>query len=254
MGKAKRSVNQELMSAAIQGDAARLALAIASGADVDYKDEGGRSALFRIASRQGFHAGMAECASILLDAGASCAEQAAHGQASGSPLVWAFSRAASSGRVEIALAMCENERVADSRELDGSTALMMAIKMGREECFDLLMARGGCERTNHAGESALMWAAGLGDARKVCALLPHSDIGAVDKAGLDAVDWAFYARQPQPWGQEEKHAPLDRAAREQKDSGSGVFHFLAQAVASQVERCEMELASAGMKAQIRRAL
>lgn len=59
MGKAKRGTR----------DAQRLALAITSWADVDYKDPARRSARLRIASRQGFHAGMAERASILLDAG-----------------------------------------------------------------------------------------------------------------------------------------------------------------------------------------
>lgn len=256
MGKINRRPEQEMMNAATQGDLGRLKAALALGADIDFLDLAGRSALARIGARNGFHEGMAECARHLIEAGASCGPMRNGGPGAGwhSALVGAFAMAAASGRKEIVLAMCESPRVAAARELDGSTALMMSIKMSRKECFNLLLAHGGASERNNDGETALMWAAGSGDMEMVKALLPISDLEAVDCRGLDAMDWAFHrldssrlAKQPTP-------QPLFRDRRMELGLAEPIFCFLAQAAFSQGERRELAKMTPETRKRATRAL
>lgn len=75
----------------------------------------------------------------------------------------------------------------------GVTPLMAAAERGKPGCVKALLSFEGpmsCQERDEAGQTALMWAARGGCARSVEALMPWSDLGAVDRGGWTALIWA----------------------------------------------------------------
>ena len=74
----------------------------------------------------------------------------------------------------------------------GKTPLMAAVCAGRDECAEYLASRPGrgAREADHEGWTALHYAASCGRARSVEALLPVSDLAAVNSNGQKACDVA----------------------------------------------------------------
>lgn len=160
------ALNEQVIKAIGQGDAAALAAALEEGADPNAQSSPGRPALYLAARR-----GNAEAVRLLIDAGADI-----HADTINGPVLI---RAANEGGREI-VEMLLNA----GAEIDGTgslwdvdttaTALMTAADRGHLDVVELLLERGATvNQLNSHGESALHSAAGQGRPEVVTLLLEN---------------------------------------------------------------------------------
>ncbi|XP_019812223.2 ankyrin repeat domain-containing protein 35 [Bos indicus] len=175
--------------AASKGLTECLTILLASGADINSKNEDGSTALhLATISCQ------PQCVKVLLQHGAN--EDAVDAE-NRSPLHWA----ASSGCASSVLLLCDHEAFLDVLDNDGRTPLMIASLGGHAAICSQLLQRGArVNVTDKNDKSALILACEKGSAEVAELLLSHgADAGAVDSTGHDALHYALRTQDRPLW-------------------------------------------------------
>ncbi|KAM5256847.1 ankyrin repeat domain-containing protein 35 isoform 2-T2 [Ctenodactylus gundi] len=175
--------------AASKGLTECLTVLLASGADINSKNEDGSTALhLATISCQ------PQCVKVLLQHGAN--EDAVDAE-NRSPLHWA----ASSGCASSVLLLCDHEAYLDVLDNDGRTPLMIASLGGHAAVCSQLLQRGArVNITDKDDRSALILACEKGSAEVAELLLSHgADAGAVDTTGHDALHYALRTQDKALW-------------------------------------------------------
>ncbi|CAG2221101.1 unnamed protein product [Mytilus edulis] len=160
------SWNEKLTTAAWNGDTEALKLSLQNGADIDYQDEDGQTALMKAAWREDTWRSVVSSliedfirqvlmSVVLFQRGGETALMGC--QEDGET---ALMRAASGGHLEICKLLIDTGCKIDITDLLGWTALMFAAQEGHLEICRLLIDR-GCkiDITNNSGYTALHYAA-----------------------------------------------------------------------------------------------
>ena len=167
-----------LLKAAEAGDAARIQELLASGADINTRDEHGRTPLMIAAVK-----GHAPAVTLLLDKGSDIAAKNKYGLS-------ALQFAAGTGRAEVVGVLLE--RGANPRERDartGDVPVISAAGSGSVDTVAALLARGAdVNEKNRTGSTALMRATMNGRSEMVLFLLKNGADGtAKDEKGNKAL-------------------------------------------------------------------
>ncbi len=151
-GTAQQSISQRLLDAAARDDSATVAQLLAAGADIEYRDPQGRSALLLAT-----HRNAVEAARTLIEAGADVNAMDA---ISDSPYLYAGAE----GRLEILRMTLTHGADLASVNRYGGTALIPAAHHGHVETVRELLATAiDIDHVNHLGWTALLEAVILGD-------------------------------------------------------------------------------------------
>lgn len=170
--------------AARNNEPAIVALLATHGADLEFRDATGRTALSRAAG-----AGHVEVLSCLLDQGAEASAWDAQRR---SPLWWA----AAGGHAAAARRLLDHEGVdAEGPDVHGRTVLSCAASRGHGAVVQALLAGGENKARVNAedaqGRTALSWAAGCGqDRAAACLLEMGADVEIQDVHGRTPLLWA----------------------------------------------------------------
>ena len=162
-----------LIIAARSGDIAAIESQIAEGASLDGTSSDGATPLHYAVER-----GDAQIAAILLDAGANAEAKTRNG-------VTPLALAALGGDAQIVTDLLDHGADPNGLSAEGESPLMLAALNGRPAVVRALVERGADPNLTEPfrGQTALMWAAGAGNAEAVSILL---DAGAVLDARSDA--------------------------------------------------------------------
>jgi hypothetical protein len=163
-------LGRTLLEAAEEGQSDDMLKLMAEGADIDFKDQDGDTALILAAAN-----GHADCVRLLLDSGADKEAKGENGE-------WtALICAASWDHADCVRLLLDAGADKEATDNIGQTALMWAARNGREECVGLLLDSGADkEAKNHQGEMALNVARASGHANCVRLLLSfRTDNGAL---------------------------------------------------------------------------
>ncbi len=170
-----------LVLAARDGDAKRIAAALAEGEDVNATTSDGSTALI-----WAVRADSPAATDVLLDAGADVRVATRHN-------VTPLAVAAANGSAAIVERLLAHGADPNERSEEGQTALMLAARNGAVDAVALLLARGADANAVEPfrGQTALMWAAGAGNADALRALLDAgAEIEARSRSGFTALLFA----------------------------------------------------------------
>ena len=177
---ATATLDQQLIEAAARGELALVKTLLDQGADLNTKDEYGRTALTEAAGR-----GDLETVRLLLDKGADLNTNASSG--------WpALTEAAGRGDLETVRLLLDKGAPVDAKDRNGSTALMQAAvhgPKGRPEVVRLLLDKGvDLNAKDKQGWTALMWGVWYSRPGVVEPLLDNgADVNAKDRNGSTAL-------------------------------------------------------------------
>ncbi|XP_006861388.1 PREDICTED: ankyrin repeat domain-containing protein 35 [Chrysochloris asiatica] len=211
--------------AAAKGLTECLTILLASGADINSKNEDGSTALhLATISCQ------PQCVKVLLQHGAN--EDAVDAE-NRSPLHWA----ASSGCASSVLLLCDHEAFLDVLDNDGRTPLMIASLGGHAAICSQLLQRGArVNVTDKDDKSALILACERGSAEVAELLLSHgADAGPVDRMGNDALHYALRTQDKALW------RLLRQAMKRRRRGGQGLVQH--PDLASQASSSEPQVGS-----------
>jgi ankyrin repeat protein len=170
-----------LVTAVRQQDVARVESLLAEAADVDVTAGDGSTALLVAVELEDV-----TLAERLLDAGASAT-------AANAQRVTPLAVAARAGHARLVELLLAHGASVDERSSEGHTPLMLAARNGRPDTVALLLAKGAdvAAVEPFRGQTALMWAAGAGNAEAARALLEHgAAVDARSGAGFTALLFA----------------------------------------------------------------
>ena len=171
-----------LINAAAQGHLDVVQALVAAGADVNAKDNSGRSALFHA-----LEARYDDVADLLLSQ--PKLDLNAHGKNGTTALISYVWRE----RPDVVKSLLDRGADVNSQDDDGDTALHGAAENGNMEIIQLLLAKGAqLNARNKVGGTPLMWAAVYGNDDAVKELLKAgADKSLKDEDGKTARDWAI---------------------------------------------------------------
>lgn len=180
------NVNNELLSAAANGDTAAATRLLGQGADVEAKNNQGDSPLLLAARAQ-----KEEMADLLIAKGASLEDKNNQGD---TPLIAACT-VGSTGLTRLLVAKGSDF---NARDDVGATPLMYAALAGNTAILDLLLAKGAAmNAADDNGKTPLMYAASAGSANAVKLLLAKNASPTVkDHNGKTALDYAKEWHRP----------------------------------------------------------
>lgn len=177
-----------------------------NGADVNIQDNEGMTALLWVCHRK-----RPEIVKLLLDAGADANHESTEGR---TPLA----QAAATGDVDTVKLLLDRGADANKANRSGNTALMEATDRGPLSLVEILIKAGAdVNSRNKRGRTALMEAARSGNSEIVQVLVDNGAAVTVqDTYGQTPLIWALSAKQPNPWIIHillEKGAPFDVVAK-----------------------------------------
>jgi ankyrin repeat protein len=174
------NVNNELLSAAANGDTIAAARLLGQGADVEAKNNQGDSPLLLAARSQ-----KAEVANLLIAKGAGLEDKNDQGD---TPLI----AACTVGSTALTQLLVEKGADINARDDVGATPLMYAALAGNTTILDLLLAKGAAmNAADDNGKTPLMYAASAGSVDAVKRMLAKSaSPAAKDHNGKTALNYA----------------------------------------------------------------
>jgi hypothetical protein len=180
------NIDNQLLSAASNGDTAAAARLLGQGADVDAKDNQGDTALLLAAK-----SGKTEMVRLLIEKGANIEAKTNVGET-------ALIAACTSGHAEIAELLVLKGASADARDDGGATPLMYAGLGGNTSIIVLLLAKGAnINAQDDKGETPLMYAASAGSVDAVKLMLrKNANPAAKDHNGQTALGYSTQWNRP----------------------------------------------------------
>ena len=162
------------------GHEAVVELLLEKGADVDSKDDTGRTPLSWAAEN-----GHEAVVKLLLEKGADVSSKDKYGQ---TPLSWA----AENGLEMVMKLLLEKGADVDSKDKDGQTPLSWAAENGQEAVVKLLLEKGAdVDSKGDTGRTPLSWAAEKGHEAVMKLLLEKgADVDSKDNTGRTPLSWA----------------------------------------------------------------
>ena len=173
-------LNKKLLEAASKNDVISLQLSLNNGADINFRNTRGWSALTSAASW-----GSLDVLKILVENGADLELKTKTGHT-------ALTEAARWGHVELGKLLLDSGANVEHRTEAGDTALNWASTWGRMDMLELLLSRGASfEHKTGGGHTALTQAARWGHADVVKKLISQgADIHSKTASGSTALEWA----------------------------------------------------------------
>jgi hypothetical protein len=184
------NVNNELLSAAANGDTVAATRLLGQGADVEAKNNQGDSPLLLAARSQ-----KAEMASLLIAKGAGLEDKNNQGD---TPLI----AACTAGSTALTQLLVEKGAQINAQDDVGATPLMYAALAGNTAILDLLLAKGAAiNAADDNGKTPLMYAASAGSVDAVKLMLAkNASPAAKDHNGKTALDYAKEWHRPDAVG------------------------------------------------------